>query len=88
MEQRIVCAAIRYNKQIIVGVRHFDTFMVGHIKDLEHLNYDFDHPEQGFVDNKYQFLTRQEAWVVAEKAGQIVRDKDKCVGTLFSEHLY
>lgn len=35
-----------------------------------------------------KFLTRQEAWVVAEAAGQIVRDKDKCVGTLYSEHLY
>ena len=44
--------------------------------------------EQGFVDQRGMFMTREEAWAVAEAAGQIVR---RCGGDgekLFSENLY
>ena len=94
MEQRIVCTALKLPEDgIILGVRHFDCFMQNTFQVLEELSIDDEeiNPEsiiQGFLDNNYQFLTREEAWVVAEKAGQIIRDKDKCVGKLFSEHLY
>ena len=30
----------------------------------------------------------QEAYIIAEKQGQIIRDHNVCVGTLYSEHLY
>jgi len=43
---------------------------------------------QGFITNKGRFVERCEAWIIAEKQGQIIRDKDLCVGTLYSEHLY
>ena len=44
--------------------------------------------EQGFVTNKYRFVSREGAWIIAEKQGQIIRDHNVCVGTLYSEHLY
>lgn len=94
---RIVCAAIKYpNEVIIAGVRHFDTIMVsaiqrnvllGVIPSTEQLI----RPEQGFLDNKYQYLTREEAWRVAEAAGQIIRRVGGDTangGTLYSENLY
>tara|TARA_R110000822_G_scaffold68435_7_gene166500 strand:+ start:249 stop:428 length:180 start_codon:yes stop_codon:yes gene_type:complete len=43
---------------------------------------------QGFIDQFGQFLTREEAHVIAKKNGQIVK---RCGGdekTLYSENLY
>jgi len=43
---------------------------------------------QGFVTNKGEFLTREEAWIIALAEGQIIR---RCGGDgekLFSENLY
>lgn len=84
---RIVMAANRSpNGVVILGVRHFDPLMhkamdlqpdlVGH------------EAEQGFVDNKGNFHTREQAWIIAEKQNQILR---RCGGDgtkLFSENLY
>lgn len=86
----IVCAAIRLKDGIVVcGVRHFD--------ELMRMSFEEMFPEdpargvvgstQGFVDNNHQFLTRGEAWKVAEAAGQI-KGTPPCPGTLFSEDLY
>ena len=44
--------------------------------------------EQGFVDQFGVFLTREEAWDVASKAGQIVRRVGGDGGCLYSENLY
>lgn len=47
--------------------------------------------EAGFVDNFGNFLTRTEAWKVAEAAGQIlyrVGGDTANGGTLYSENLY
>lgn len=46
--------------------------------------------EQGFIDNQGNFLTREEACVVAREAGQInqVRLKTTPFRELFSEDLY
>lgn len=44
--------------------------------------------EPGFVDNCYQFLTREEAFEVAYAAGQILRRCGGDDGKLFSENLY
>ena len=92
MEQRIVCAANRYNgtETVICGARHWDNTMQEAVK---HLNFDHDKVEwiQGFIDQRGNFLTRTEAWTVAEKAGQILRrvggDTARS-GTLYSENLY
>ena len=91
MQRVIVCAAMRDTKtgKVICSVRHWDELSRQRFNSQEEA-MDFD-DEQGFVDNKYQFLTRTEAWQVAEAAGQIKR---RCGGdtanggTLYSENLY
>lgn len=86
---KIVCAACRNRKtgDIIAGVRHWDEIMRAQVGD----DVDGAEWEQGFLDNKCRFLTRQKAWGVAEAASQIIR---RCGGdgakggTLYSENLY
>jgi hypothetical protein len=90
MQRVIVCAAIKCSEtgKILCGVRHGDDSMLG-LPDAVYHHYDFE--EQGFVDNKGVFLTRTEAWKVAEAAGQIKRRVGSDTlngGTLFSENLY
>jgi len=43
---------------------------------------------QGFIDQWCVFMDRQEAWKVAEAAGQIKYGRDYSKGTLYSEDLY
>ncbi len=92
MEQRIVCAANRVNNHIICGVRHYDSIMHGMFNFIALSKYKTDaEVEQGFVDNSGKFLSRTEAWVVAEKANQIIRRVGGDTadgGTLYSENLY
>jgi hypothetical protein len=72
---------------IICGVRHFDAGMRMVINSL----YNAQTVKvigQGFVDNKGNYLTREEALVIAKEQGQIIR---RCGGDereLFSENLY
>ena len=90
MEQRIVCAAMR-NKDghIICSPRHFDPLARQLIQIFE--KGAWAGAEQGFVDQRQNFLTRTEAWKIAEANGQILRrcGGDKANGgTLYSENLY
>ena len=86
IERRVVCAAIRdRDGRIVCGARHFDSTMVYAIKDMR----EFADPwKQGFIDQRGEFMTREEAHKVATAAGQIIR---RCGGDerrLFSENLY
>lgn len=87
MDQRIVCAANRHpeKQQIILGARHWDAFMCEQTKESD---LDWAEAEQGFIDQRGNFLTRQEAWEVAKAAGQIVRRVGGDEGCLYSENLY
>ena len=86
MERLIVCAANRTKCGVLIlGVRHWDEWMVSH---AELLTEDQDPWEQGFIDNQGNFLSREEAWVVANEAGQIRRRVGGDDGRLFSENLY
>lgn len=91
-QQRIVCAANRFSAnqgQVVLGVRHFDPLM-HHTMVASNL-FGRDHNVQGFIDNRGAFLTRTEAWKVAEAAGQILYrcgGDDTNGGTLYSENLY
>lgn len=88
--RRIVCAANKtiFTGEVIIGIRHYDSFM--------HIQYETrpslgNKVEQGFIDNKGNFLTRTEAWVIANDANQIIRrvgGDDANGGTLYSENLY
>ncbi len=90
LQQRIVCAANRREGNIIVaGARHFDDVMRSQIRQMVTvLPKPWTGWEQGFIDNFGDFLTREEAWPIAEAAGQVIRNHDLHRGTLYSEHLY
>lgn len=82
----IVCAANRkrFTGEIVLGIRHWDAFM-------RKLETEGDPVDQGFIDQQGLFLNRNEAWKVAEAAGQIRRrvgGDDSDGGTLYSENLY
>lgn len=81
--QYIVCAAIRKGNLIICGARHFDSIMRNHIKLL---NLDFVNWEQGFIDQYDNFLTREEAFIIANNNHQI--QNPTISKSLFSENLY
>lgn len=100
--RRIVCAANRNEAgKIILGVRHFDMLMAAQIKEyFEELSkrgenvtdpkYSFQ-AQQGFIDNRGNYVSREKAWKIAQEAGQIIRrvgGDTRNGGTLFSENLY
>lgn len=70
---------------IIVSPRHWDDVMRGIVKFLPDSATE---KEQGFVDQYRKFYTRREAWVIAEKNGQIRRRVGGDGEKLFSENLY
>ena len=85
--KKIVCAAIKnvHTQQIILGVRHFDIIMKKTIKELN-LGKDWI---QGFVDNKYNFIDREEAFKIATNANQIVKKTGgENSNELYSEDIY
>lgn len=90
----IICSAIKYKDMIIAGRRHGDAFQT-----LENLLSPVSYKAierkdliSGFIDNYGDFHTRAEAWVVAEKAEQILFGKGTQDPTetplLISEHLF
>lgn len=87
LPRQIVCAAVKLKDgRVICGVRHFDVLMRAMIDSIGKPDKVLPGAEQGFVDNDYLFLDRNEAWKVAEAAGQI--RSPTVQGCLFSEDLY
>lgn len=88
-KQRVVCAANRNLRtgHIVCGARHFDGLMIATIEALG-ARLDWRDSEQGFVDQFGAFLTREEARVIAEREGQVIRRFGCPEHMLFSEHLY
>ena len=99
---RIVCAANKYiikyspdeNEELIItGARHWDSIMRGVCDTLDEYTIsciDRNTEEQGFIDQFGNFLTRQEAYIVAKEHNQIIRDHEDAdrTQTLYSENLY
>ena len=93
----VVCAACRKDGVVVAGARHLDGVMRGVMRMM---GMGYAGWEQGFIDQFGVFMTREEAWEVADKAGQIRRptgwekgDKPRPPGagdkgSLFSENLY
>lgn len=88
--QRIVCAAmLMKDGSIVVGIRHFSPEMRAIMRlAYGEKDYHLKVAEQGFVDQYGTFISREAAWVIAEREGQIRRPRNGPEGTLFSEDLY
>jgi hypothetical protein len=71
---------------ILCSPRHWDGTAHALVSRLEECS--FRGAEQGFVDQRGEFLTREEAHHVALKAGQIIRRCGGDDGCLYSENLY
>lgn len=88
-EQRIVCAAVKTKSgKVICGPRHYNCFCT--MSDLGILP-SHDPNDQGFVNQYNDFLTREEAVIIAEKQGQFDGGGGKPTkpsDQLFSEDLY
>lgn len=85
--RRVVCAACRIGSVILAGARHWDTVMHKQSQAMPFNSEEKGNAEQGFIDQFGLFLTREEAFILAEEKGQI-KDKPNIEGTLFSEDLY
>ena len=99
---KVVCAAIRAtNGDIIAGPRHYDEFMIKQIKKdrpMEFIIHRFrflrllgfrkkwPDAEQGFIDANGNFLSREEAYIIAKDKKQI--KESLLPGLLHSEDLY
>lgn len=106
VQRRIVCAANRLELDdnefaVVLGIRHHDNAMHNVISERNKgkglfENEDWGKSEQGFVDQFGDFLSREEAWVIASAANQISElvgnqteeDKGKAGIKLYSENLY
>lgn len=105
-DQWIVCAAVQMTFCFHDGTseirtfcspRHWDVVMRSLIGVLDEAYYERKVSEvQGFIDQRGNFLTREQAWLIAQRNGQI---KYRCgadeyqldgvlTGRLFSENLY
>jgi hypothetical protein len=77
---------------LVLGARHGDELMHSAWRAFSrpgNLLSGLD--SQGFIDQRGVFMTRQEAWKVAEAAGQILYrcgGDTRDGGTLYSENLY
>jgi hypothetical protein len=87
-KRRIVCAAILFDKTMIVGPRHYDAVMMAQYHAFK-LKQDEANGIQGFVDQFGTFFDRKEAFEIATRQGQI-RHKTGNPDSkeLFSKDLY
>jgi len=88
--RRVVCAAIRAaDGDVLLGVRHYSTDMHAQIharRDGAKFCHRLDE-DQGFVDQRGEYMTREEAYRVAAAAGQIAYP-DACGRGLDGPKLY
>jgi hypothetical protein len=86
--RRIVCAAWKHNQtgRVILCIRHGCPFVYDN-QDVRGGNSLWKgKAKSGFVDQYGKFWDREDAWKIAEAAGQIRNVNIK--GMLFSENLY
>ena len=84
--RRVVCAAIFKEGQIVTGARHSDKVISSQMAAINGRKW-WRGATQGFIDQFGDFMTREEAWVVAVDQGQIFREVSS-PGKLYSENLY
>ena len=86
--RRIICAANKFpDGTMILGVRHWDPVMREQARRIGYSEKSNGICQQGFLDNRQSFVTREEAWVVAMEAGQIIRRVGGDDDCLYSENI-
>lgn len=90
MNGRVVCAAMKMEDGLIVaGVRHYSPDMRETLFKMYGEGYHKKVVEQGFIDNRSQFLSREQAFILAKQNDQLIRHPIKILKTeLFSEDIY
>jgi hypothetical protein len=90
-KEKIICAAIKLETgEIFYGHRHNNCIEAINSQlswDLSRSQIKKIEKEQGFVTSDGRFVDRQQAWKIAESAGQIIRQSGG-KGTLYSEDIY
>jgi peroxiredoxin len=89
-QRRVVCAALRAaDGRVLLGIRHYSHDMHDQLaRRDDRLRFQHLHdPDQGFVDQFGVYLTREEAYRVANEAGQIIHP-ERCGGGLDGPKLY
>ena len=88
-KRRVVCAANKFpDGTLLLGARHWDYEMRAIHRRLYANRHESGLEQQGFIDQYGRFMTREEAWIVAMEAGQIIRRCGGDEGCLYSENLY
>lgn len=93
MNRRVVCAAIRADDgSLLIGIRHYSGDMHSQMMartDSGEKFRDRYGDDQGFVDQFGNYMTREQAYKLAEANGQIIRPEGcPCKTRLYSEGLY
>jgi len=92
--QVVVCAANLDPETglVICGARHWDRRMIGQADAIS--ADEFHAPgkprfrEQGFIDQYGNFLTKEQAKIIARAAGQLIAERDNGGEELYSEEIY
>jgi len=90
----IICAAVKFhidetNQDVVIPcLRHHYAYEIIH--DLGFKVYNCHQIEEGFIDHKNNFLTREEAYTHAIQCGQLSATVRQYINnnTLYSEDLY
>lgn len=87
----ITHAAVKFNingNEIIIPChRHADAYMTVHVLRPD-ISARPNSKNEGFLNEKDEFLTRQEAWVEAQRCNQILNYEEAIIGELYSEDLW
>lgn len=84
-KNHIVCAAIKDEDGLIIpGARHLDMIMINILKSLGVEGY--KRYDQGFIDKYGNWLSRRDAYDIAEDNGQLKSEDPNRI--LYSENLY
>ena len=96
MKEYIICSVVKFDGHDVCGRRHSDCYdtikkLTGKtLAELKHLLSD-SNLGNGFMTSEGRFVTRAEAWIIAEENKQIVFGYEACTGEdaiLISENLY
>lgn len=88
-KRRVACAAIKCDDgTVVTGSRHFSPDMRRLMARIYGPEYWKHEVEQGFIDNRGEWLTREQAFHLARESGQCPHLPSEGTACLFSEDLY